>query len=312
MRVPYERHLIWLCLTGKARDKISDIYDRLTIPRPTKETLDDIEMRVLEKFPISNGTRKRLERKQYDEKDVSFFEALKFGYLYKVTFGDGQDELKVIHTELQEKILEHPTLRIAIECCIIKKMDSEEIAALSQAGYGVYVSKEAIEQFKNIFFNVDTFNKEDWRAYLNHVAAAQENYIYSRYFAALTKPKDEVMHLIGMPTKKTFSQFLETVLVTSDYKFKFYSRQNTMEGDRAARYWADVGVKAGERYEKFAAKDVTDFSNTIQTSFEYVNEDIPMATQDLLAEVKAPELEDKTKTGDHPAPPIPIQKETEV
>lgn len=312
MKVPYQRHLIWMILTGKARDKIADVYNRLTIPAPTKETLDDVEKLVLEQFPIPNATRRRLERKQFDEKDVPFFEMIKFGYLYKVNYGGAEDDLKELHRELQEKILEHPTLRIAIECCLIKKMDLEEICALAQAGYGVFITKETVEQFRNIFFDTEGFDKEDWKAYLTHVAAAQENYMHSRYFAALTKTKDEVMHLVGLPTKKTFSQFLETVLVTSDYKFKFYSRQNTIEGDRAARYWADVGVKAGERYEKFAAKDVTDFSNTIQTEFQYVEEEIPMASADLLATVKTPEIEDKTKTATHPTPPVPVFVETEI
>lgn len=312
MRVPYQRHLVWLILTGKDREKISTIYDRLTIPKPTKETLDEVEQLVLEKFPIPSSTRRRLERKTYSDQDMSFFEMIRFGYLYKVTFGDEKDKLQKIHQELQERILEHPTLRIAIECCLIKKMDPDEIVALAQAGYGVYLSKEAVEQFRSIFFDIEGFTKDDWRAYLAHVAEAQENYMYSRYFAALTKHKDEVMHLVGLPTKKTFAAFLETVLVTSDYKFKFYSRQNTLEGDRAARYWADVGVKAGERYEKFAAKDVTDFANTVQTEFEYVNDEIPMADADLIATVKTPAIEDKSKTSEQPAPANPVFVETEV
>ena len=134
--------------------------------------------------------------------------------------------------------------------------------------------------------------------------------MYSRYFAALTKARDEVMHLVGLPTKKNFASFLDTVLVTSDYKFKFYSRQGTADGDRAARYWADIGVKAGERFEKYGARDATSFADVVQTEFEYVNEEIPMAEADLIATIKVPAaLEDRTQEA--PAPAL-VQREEEV
>ena len=310
MRVPFKRHLMWLILTGKARDKIEKIYDALTIPRPTTKVLEETERFVLEHMTIPNSTRRRIERRQFDSKDITFFEAMKFGYLYKVTFGEGYAELKKIHEELRVKILDQPVLRIAIECCLIKKVDYEEISALVQQGFGAYIDKKVIEQFEQIFFDVSAFDKEDWRTYLNYIAATNENYAYSRYFAALTKQKDEVMHLVNLPTRKNFSNFLETVLVTSDYKFKFYSRQATQEGDRAARYWADIGLKAGERYEKFAAKDATDFASTIQTEFEYVNEEIPMAEADLIAVTKTVQLENKSEQ--QPDVITPVFKETEV
>jgi hypothetical protein len=303
MKVPYQRHLIWMLLTGKARDRIEKVYDALTIPRPTTEVLEDTERHVLESFPLPNSTRRRIERRQFDEKDITFFEKCKFGYLYKVTFGDGHSDLKDLHRELKENILDQPIVRIAIECCLIKKIEADEICALVQSGFGIHIHPDVIKQFEQIFFDTSSFDKDDWRAYLNHVAETGENYAYGKYFAALTKSRDEVMHLVGLPTRKSFSNFLETVLVTSDYKFKFYSRQGSQEGDRAARYWADIGLKAGERFEKYAAKDATDFASTIQTEFTYVNEEIPMAEADLISLVKTQELEDKSKVGNQPAPP---------
>jgi hypothetical protein len=307
MKVPYQRHLIWLILTGKDRDRINKIYDALTIPRPTTEVLEETERHVLEHIPLPASTRRRLEQKKYDEKDIDFFEKCKFGYLYKATFGSGHNE---VHENLKTHILDQPVIRIAIECCLIKRIDPEEISALVQQGFGIYIDKVVIQQFQQIFFDTTSFDKEDWRDYLTHVAGSGENYAYARYFAALTKSKDEVMHLVNLPTKKNFSSFLETVLVTADYKFKFYARQGSQEGDRHARHWADVGLKAGERFEKFAAKDATDFSSTIQTQFEYVNEEIPMAEADLIAIAKAPALEDKTAK--QPDVVTPVFVETEV
>lgn len=314
MKIPYKRHLSWLILTGKDRDRIEKIYNALTIPKPTQTVFEEAERYVLEHMPIPGSIRRRIEKKVFEEKDVSFFEILNFGYLYKVTFGAGFDDLKKTHQELKEKILDQPIVRIAIECCLIKKIGPEEISALINQGYGFTIDKEVIEQFEDIFFDVKTFDKDDWREYLNHIASCNENYMYSRYFAALTKSRDEVMHLIGLPTKKSFSNFLETVLTTSDYKFRFYSRQGTQEGDRHARYWADVGLKAGEKFEKFSSKDATDFAQTIQTEFVYIDQDIPMAEAELISSVKATnQIEDKTAVTDkQPDVITPVFIEREV
>lgn len=309
MKVPYQKHLVWLILTGKDRERISAVYDKLTIPRPTTEALEAAEKYVFDSMPLPGSTRRRIEKKQFSETDITFFEKVQFGYLYKVTFGEGFNDLKELHEELKTKILDQPVIRIAIECCLIKKMDPEEISALVYQGFGSLIDKKVIEQFQSIFFQIEAFDKDDWRHYLDHLARSNDNYTYSRYFAALTKNRDELMHLIGLPTKKSFSNFLETVLTTADYKFRFYSRQGTVEGDRNARYWADVGLKAGEKFDKFAAKDATDFSSTIQTTFEYVDAEIPMAESDLITTVKATQIEDKSVTEVQPKPLVQIETE---
>lgn len=300
MKITYEKHLIWLQILELGTDEILRFYDNATLPPPNDEVISYYSG-VANTYLLSPATRKRVCKKIYDRMDEAFFQRIGFHEIY---LRDVAPERLDASTRMAWKqiddLLQNPVVRIAVECLIISKQPAEEIAQLlSASAYQYNISVEAIELYERYFFKTGSFIKEDWRALLELVG--NDSFTYSRYFTALTKPKADIIYLLELPTKRTFSDFLSNVLFTADYKFRYYARQNTEDGDSQARSWAKVGLDAGQKHEKYSSQDVTDFAEAVQTGFEYAETDIPMAEADLISQVK-PDLSVGVQESPAPAP----------
>jgi hypothetical protein len=175
-------------------------------------------------------------------------------------------------------------MRTSLDVCIITNIEFERVTMMLSQVYSINLTEKALELYKRYFGFFEVFERNDWKEYLQKLV--EDQYVYTRIFAALTKPKDEVLHLCGLPSEQQFSVFLKNVLATASYKFGYYSRQNTMEGDANAMDWAKVGIVAGEKYEKFGAGDATDFAKLVQTEFTYVTPEIETLTPELALELR--------------------------
>jgi hypothetical protein len=163
-------------------------------------------------------------------------------------------------------------MRVALECAIIAKAPPGDLPDLMQLGFRQTFGGQAYELYKEVFFDIKGWGKEDWKKLLELVS--DDPFTYTRYFAALTKPRDEVFFLLGLPTEKQYSDFLKNVLLTADHKFRYWARLN---------------------HAKHAKKDIKNFADEVQTSFEYVTDEIPMATAEMLADAR-PVEDAKSKT----------------
>jgi hypothetical protein len=271
--IPYARCITWLLTEGKTEDEIRRQMDEITLPVP------ELDMALL---PLSRGTGRRLKQKLHSAEDEAFFEKLGYGEVYLKSVGKASplwDEVS--------RILRNPVVRIAIDCGIICKYSVKELAQLIPPAMNESLSEGGIDLYLKYFFDVSSMSKTDWRAFLE--LCLDIPYAYSRYFAALTKSREEASHLAGIPAATTFAYFLKGVLATAQYKFQYYSRQTTQYANEQARAWAKTGFEAGVRYEKFAAGDIRDFAAAVQTSFEYEDTDIPLIDSEMLSQVKPPE-----------------------
>jgi len=172
-------------------------------------------------------------------------------------------------------------------------MELDKVAVLIPQTFKVNLTEGAIDLYKKIFGNYESFSKLDWTDYLSRLS--NDHYVHVRLFSALTKPRDEALILCGLPAEKAFSDFLRNVLASANYKFNYYMRQNTPEADAEARRWAKVGFEAGEKFEKYGAGDVSDFAKLVQTEFEYVTPDIPTIDQALALQMLPQTMEEKNK-----------------
>ena len=309
MQLPFTRALLWLFIVGKSRDEIKCQLDEISLPTPDVKDWEEIELQA-SNLALSPSLRKRLAKRHYDRLDLALLEKLGFDEIYCKHVGNYTSSPKVEAAwDEVGRILKNPVLRIAIDVGILCKYKLEELVQILPQTYQENLSEAGIELYCKYFFNHTSMSKLDWRGYLR--TNAEVPYAYVRYHAALTKPRDEALFLAGLPTRADFSGFLKTVLGTAAYKFQFYSRMNTPLADGQARSWAKVGFDAGVRFEKFSATDVTDFSKSIQTAFEYENEEIETLPPDLLTQIKPP-TEDKTVDSQIPTPGPMTQQEFEV
>lgn len=279
-RLPYHRHLQWLILEGFTFDQVKRFYDNIQIAQPS-EPQYVIACSSVERMLMPPITKKRLSRRIYNEGDQSVWRKLGFEAIYLHTLG--KEKLEELG-----RILNHPVMRVALECSLVAGLDPEEIAQMLPPAYSLLITIKTIEIYRNYFFDDQSMTKTDWTQWLNLLV--EDRYTYTRLHAALTKPRDEVLHMVGMPTKLQFGTMLKNMMATAYYKFEYYSRQSGPEAQDEARKWGKVMMEAGQKHEKYGATDATDFSNLIQTEFEYLDKQIENVTPEMLADAK-PKLE---------------------
>lgn len=275
-KLPFHHHLKWLLLEGLSGREIQKYYDNIQLPTLAQGHFDHCQDYV-DSLPLAPLTLKRLRKKLYNEVDHALWKKLGFEeiYLHRMDKSDWSE---------LGKVLNHPVMRVAMECCLIKNLEDSEIATLLPATFALPLTAKTVALHRKYFFDVNTLQRNDWQEYLNLIS--DDRYTYTRLFAALTKPKDEVLHMVGLPTKTKFGTMLKNVMATAHYKFEYYARQMSPEAQAEARNWAKVLIVAGEKHEKFGAGDDGDLSNILQTEFVYVDEPIEHVTPEMLSDAK--------------------------
>jgi hypothetical protein len=294
MRLPYRRHLLWLVALGASEEEVAAYYRNNSFPFPEELEFEKLRLDVDQSMLLPNGGRRRVERKRYAESDHELLSKMGFGELYVQSIAtDRLDGDRIKAWEEIGELIANPVMRVALECAIIAKAPPGDLPDLMQLGFRQTFGGQAYELYKEVFFDIKGWGKEDWKKLLELVS--DDPFTYTRYFAALTKPRDEVFFLLGLPTEKQYSDFLKNVLLTADHKFRYWARLNDAGADDEAREWARIGIEAGEKHAKHAKKDIKNFADEVQTSFEYVTDEIPMATAEMLADAR-PVEDAKSKT----------------
>lgn len=286
MSLPYTRHLEWLTLEGLDDKAIQSFYDGIQLPLPTGDDIQKAHEKT-RSLIIPPAVKRNLMKRKYLASDTPVWEKLGYGELHARRVRDRVSA----EWEMVGRLLNHPVMRTALDCLLVARYPLERICVLLPQVYGLPLSEAGIGLYQKYFANFEHFQRGDWSAYLDRVR--EDHYVYVRMFTALTRPVDEVLHLCSLPTEKQFTDFLRNVLAAADYKFKYYLRSNTSEADVHARRWAKVGFEAGERIEKYGASDMTDFAKLVQTEFEYISGEVPVAGADLVS--MRPDLKEDQK-----------------
>lgn len=273
MGLPYHRYLLWQFVEGKDVNQVTRALDEASLPIPGVAVLSDY-LKQSEELPLSAGTRRRLAKKALNaEFDYPIFKKLGLGDICQ-------------GTEKLNALLQNPVLRISLECLILAKVPLSEGMPLLQEQHGEVPDEDAVELYKQCFFDIVRMGKFEWRDYLK--SCSTDSYLYTRYLTALTKPQSDLMHLLGLPSKPEYSRFLKNLLSTAEYKFKRYSGWDTAEGDSEARKWAKVGIEAGVRFDKFSSGDSKSLTEALQMEFDHAEAIIPDVTGEMLAATKPP------------------------
>ena len=240
-------------------------------------------------------TKRRLARKIHTVDDQLVWKKHGFEDIYLHQMGKND------WSELG-RVLNHPVMRVALECCLVAKLTIEEISQLLPSVYSLALSEQTIETYIRYFFDFESMKKNDWQQYLQQIA--EDRYTHTRLFFALTRPQEEVLHAAGLPSRAQFGTMLKNVMNTANYRFEYYARQQSPESQEEARKWAKLMMDAGVRHEKFGSTDATDFSKLIQTQFEYIDEPIQDITPEMLADAK-PQVQVAEQSVAPAAPPPP-------
>lgn len=294
-KLPYRKHFTWLCIEGLSLDDIQKYYSNIQIAAPSKKHFDGCQEHI-KSLMVTPMMIKRLQRKIYNESDLSLW--IKHGYGDIYLHRMGKNDWSEVG-----KMLNHPVMRVALECSLVAGIPASDLSQLLPSVYYLPLSERSIEIYTAHFFDYESMGVEDWKNFLQLLA--EDRYTHTRLFAALTKPREEVLHLVGLPSKVQFGNMLKNVMNTAHYRFEFYSRQSSPEAQEEARKWAKIMIDAGVKHEKFGATDATDFSNVIQTEFEYIEAPIETIAPEMLSAIK-PQL-NAAVGADNKAPKPPEQ-----
>lgn len=276
MVLPFHRHFKWLCLEGLQPSDIQSYYDGIQFAKPDRDDFAEAAEQV-KSLMLPPITKRRLVKRLYSEEDRAVWKKYDLEEIYLHRMGKND------WSELG-KILNHSVMRVALECCLIAKIPANELTQILPAVYYLPCSEGTIALFKKYFFDHEAMVKRDWQDYLNRIA--DDRYTHTRIFAALTKSREEVMHLVGLPTKIQFGAMLKSVLNTAHYRFDYYARQSSLEAQEEARKWGKLMIEAGEKHEKYGTTDATDFAAVLQTSFQYVDTEFETVTPEMISEIK--------------------------
>lgn len=285
MSLPFRQHLTWMILEGLSNEEIRRFYDDIQFVQPPHDYIEALHLRLAETFPIPPSTKRNLKKSLYSPADEALWTKLGFRELYLHRVGKGTQEEKDAISCLG-KLLNHPVMRVALDCSLIARLPIPEASEILPQTFSIPLSEAAIVLYKKYFLCTESMTKKDWIYFLQQLQ--DDSYSYTRYYAALTRSQEEVMHLVGLPSRKQYIDFLRNVLATSDFKFRHYARHGTPEGEAEARKWAKLGVDAGEKQKKFESRDQGDLLRHIQTEFEYVDSPIPIASPELIAQMLPP------------------------
>jgi hypothetical protein len=300
LSLPFHRHLKWLALEGLSAKDIQSYYDNVQMAQPTDAQVAAITEEA-GKMLMPPITRRRLTRKLHAPEDQAVWQR------------HGMEEIYLHQMGVKPwveigPLLNHPVMRVAIECCLVAKLTHEEISQLLPSVYTLPLSPESVAIYVKYFFDHTNMARSDWQAYLNQIS--DDRHTHTRLFAALTRPQEEVLHMVGLPSRLKFGTMLKNIMNTAYYRHEHYARQQTPEAQEEARKWAKVTIEAGAKAEKFGSSDTKDFASLIQTAFQYENEEVEMLTPEMLAEAKPPSNAALEKPVS-PAAPLPPDTENQ-
>ena len=293
-RLPFHRHLKWLILDGFDEEAIRDFYNNIQFPVPSKKLIEEASDNVATLI-LPNLTRRRLAKRIFDLSDRAVWKKHGFEEIYLQTMK------KTDWAEIG-RLLNHPVMRVALDCCLIARVEAEKISQLLPVTYSLAFSEASITLYQKYFFDSELMNRGDWLAYLKLLS--EDRYSYERVFKALTRNQDEVLHLVGLPTKLQFGNMLKNIMNTAHYRFEHFARQMSPESQEEARKWAKVLIDAGVKHDRYSAGDATDFSELVQTEFLHIDGAIDTITPEMIADVKPPAAEKEAQI-EAPVPPGP-------
>jgi hypothetical protein len=302
VKTPYQKYLEWLCLLELSSEEIAKHFFDLSLPEPQECAISQAGTDLTTKHHMSPGLRRRIVKNTPKDEDIAFLDRIGYGILARVHFKRASGGLLKIHQECIDLLIGHPVMRVAAECMMIRKVELDELSALIQSSFGMFISVEVLSHYHTNFFSPGGLNRTDWAQYVDHLAS-HEPYVYRMVYSALTQPLDDLKQMVGLPTKKNFSNVLQTILTTADYKFRQYATRGDDNNDRHARHWGELAMKAGERFEKYGQKDAKSFADSVQTEFTYVDDvEMPNATAEMLTSVV--KIQDQN-TPEGPVTPTP-------
>jgi len=167
------------------------------------------------------------------------------------------------------QILNESATRNVLDCLLVRRADLKDVNDVMSIRFGKNISDRAFSSYKKHFFNLDWTAKDEWLHYLRSCGTTRREMLL---LAMRTEDQSRLRHRLGAPPRFEYAEILSDIVATSYFKFKDHAEDPT---PAMARAWADIMMKAGDRREKFGARDTSDLKRDLQIEFDYLEMDFP-------------------------------------
>jgi hypothetical protein len=180
---------------------------------------------------------------------------------------------KDIHDDLK--------LRMTVNALLMKGVKPHDLSQAVQVKFSTPVRDTHIEIYRKYFFDPRRMTRSDWRTWLKLVSEQEQKV----YFLALTEPLDMLKSELDLPAKVSVSAMLQGLLTRSYQKARTFLDDNGIASAKEAREWIEQCLMIAEKYEKYRSADQSDFSQSLQLEFEFVESHFETPDSETLREV---------------------------
>lgn len=183
-----------------------------------------------------------------------------------------------------------PVLRISINALLVKGVKIEDVAEIVGRKYSTLLKPLHVELYRKVFFDPARMTRAAWRSYLGVLEPADRAIM----FTALTEDVNTLKTELGLPSVTSLSDSLQYLFSSAYQKSRFYLKQTSPIANDEARKWISTTIHLADKYDKYKAGDVADFSKTLQMEFEFIDHDFPTPDAETLGNLKT-EIDAKAK-----------------
>lgn len=280
MAVPYELYLRFLVTKGMvAEDEVNEHLDLLFLPHCRQQHLDEQFQFVSQTLPL--GIQSQLENGSQGGDDfLHWMRVIEVHELWQAEKPFITPESRLL-AKLAKDIHDDLKLRMTINALLIKGVKPHDLSQAVQVKFSTPVRDVHIELYRKYFFDPRRLTRSDWRSWLK-VVSEQEQKIY---FLALTEPLDLVKSELDLPAKVSVSGMLQGLLTRSYQKARTFLDDNGISSSKEAREWIEQCLAIADKYEKYRSADQSDFSQSLQLEFEFVESHFETPDSETLREV---------------------------
>ena len=272
---PHLLYIRYLATLNYDYSQMCEHFTELNLAEPDVDVYSNEVMLIEEKLPAS--VRTQIEKRKYSAGFLKWMEILEVKKFWRCA--------KATRTLVLD-IHQDPHVRLAINALLLKGMPVGELTQSLNIKFATTLTEEVLELYKFFFFNIPRMTRTAWKVYLRKCEPHEQKI----YFMAFTSPLEVVKTEFELPAKISVSNTLQYLLSKSFEKAKTSLAHDHPESGKEARAWIKQVAELADKYEKHRVSDASDFSQTLQMEFEYVDQEFPSPDPETLAE-----LEEQTK-----------------
>lgn len=280
MIYPYENYLKLLLLKGYTNDIIQKRLKSFCMMPPDVTEIDAKRAEVFDLLPKEVVTHiyppSRANYESLIEKHEKSLKVLDIDELVPLLKGAGDPDWESALCIMADR----PT-RIAVQVACLYGMTPDAVHSLMTGRYGCRVSPRGINLLVKYLWNIPRMSPLEIHNYISNHPSSKDRVVLSD---AYYKRDDSIKWKYLGENVITLEKVLKEVMNEAFNKFKSSAQVDTNDNVHVTAKWADLAIKAAEKFDKISKKSGADLLTELKFDLEKKKQsDVP--TKDKLGDV---------------------------